>query len=353
MKTRITLILMTLTVMSFAQTLNAPESVVFDQANNRYLVSNAASGVSGGSIVSLDRNTLAISPFISTGVNSPKGMAIVGNDLWFTDFTNVRKADLTTGTVTQTISPPSAQFCNDILHVNGFLYISDTQGNKIYKYDIANQTFSQITTSIQSPNGMANDSTHQRIILVSFRANSPIQGIDIANDSVYTIATTTLSNLDGVAIDRSDNVYVSSWGSNAIFRSDCCVSSPFTQFATGLSGPADFCIAENDSMIVPNFNNNTISYFFISAGIHQPPVNKEYLIFPNPATEHTYLNTNYIGGITIQVFASDGKLMSTQKASAMKNDAILIDTKDLSAGYYFLQIRQEDGKIQSLPFVKK
>ncbi len=73
--------------------LKMPESVIFDKANNRLIVGNMATfGPDGGadgylSIVSPDGQL--VTEKWATGLNDPKGMAIVGDSLFVADPTGL------------------------------------------------------------------------------------------------------------------------------------------------------------------------------------------------------------------------------------------------------------------------
>lgn len=195
--------------------------------------------MSGGSIVALDRGSLTNSSFISYGINSPKGMIILAYHLFFTDVTYIRKADLNTGAIVASYPIAGAIFCNDILHHNGYLYISDTEAHRIYKFELTTKMLAGTIDSdvIQSPNGLAFDTLNNRIVFVSFRDNSPVQGINPDNDSVFLISPTPLSKLDGVAFDKKGNIYISSWETNKIYISNGNYSAPFREFSGDFSGP--------------------------------------------------------------------------------------------------------------------
>ena len=75
---------------TLAQSYFSPESAVFDQTNNRYIISNAGTGMTGGNLVAIDRNTLAVSNYVTTGLNSPKGLCIIGDSLYTTNVDNIK-----------------------------------------------------------------------------------------------------------------------------------------------------------------------------------------------------------------------------------------------------------------------
>jgi hypothetical protein len=356
MKTILIFLLSLLSFITQAQTFNAPESVVYDEINNRYLVSNAGTGMSGGSIVAVDRNTLTTSTFISSGVSSPKGMIILNDYLYFTDVTSIKKADLTTAVVVATYPISGAVFCNDLLHVNGLLYISDSQAHRIYKYNLATEILESVIDPpiIQNPNGLAFDTLNNRIVFVSYRPNSPVQGISLHNDSVFLIASTPIGNLDGVAFDKQGNIYISSWSTNSIYTSDGSCCDPFHEFATGFAGPADFIIATNDTMVIPNFLNNNVVYYKITAGIKNSDKSGEITIYPNPSKDiFNFKNCGTSRRVTITVFNRWGQeLYKSENINFNTDDTLQVDLSKFPSGTYYYSLKQGEQILRTGHLIK-
>jgi len=130
-------------VVRFAEGLATPESVLYDAANDRYLVSNINGSPTGvdnnGYIAELSPDGKVIQgKFISGGVknvklDAPKGMGISKGTLYVADITVVRKFDAKTGAVQGEIRFPKATFLNDIaVSSDDKVYVSDS-GLKVGK----------------------------------------------------------------------------------------------------------------------------------------------------------------------------------------------------------------------------
>lgn len=125
------------TVQRYTGAFSTPESVLYDAANDRYLVSNI-----NGTPTALDDNGFIsiLSPdgkvveprWIEGGkkkvkLSAPKGMAIVKNVLWVADVDTVRAFDLKTGAPKESVKIPGATFLNDVAAAaNGDVYVSDS-----------------------------------------------------------------------------------------------------------------------------------------------------------------------------------------------------------------------------------
>lgn len=244
-----------------SQNLTNPESIVYDKINNRYIVSDP--GIPA--ILSIS-STGAKTIIHEQGLFFPRGITIVGNVFYVNDLGKLLAFDLTTNQFLYDTIIPGAQGLNDIVADDkGNLYMSDDLMNIIFKYEIADTIgYAWISTGIEAPNGMYFDQANNRIVFVSFIDDSPIQAIDLNTKAVTTLKSTSLDLLDGIAVDKNGNYYVSSWGSNSIFR----FNPKFEwekEFSTGHNGPADILfVPEKDVLAVPNMNTGTIDYIPIS-----------------------------------------------------------------------------------------
>lgn len=137
--------------------LKTPESVLYDAGNQVLYVSNidgASDGRDGnGSIgkVGLDGKIVAVD-WVS-GLNAPKGMALVKNMLWVADLDELVAIDITTGKVAKHVKIEGAQFLNDVAaDAKGSVYVSDSRSKKVHKVD--NGKASVFLENLKGPNGL-------------------------------------------------------------------------------------------------------------------------------------------------------------------------------------------------------
>jgi sugar lactone lactonase YvrE len=119
--------------------LDTPESVLYDEANDRYLVSNI-----NGKPLDVDDNgyiavlspegTITTQKWISGGQNkvkldAPKGMAIAKGVLYVADITVVRMFDAKSGAPKGDVTIPGSTFLNDVA--------ASADGSKVYVSDSA------------------------------------------------------------------------------------------------------------------------------------------------------------------------------------------------------------------------
>src|SRR5688500_2559710 len=120
--------------------LKVPESVLYDGKNKVLYVSNidgAPDGKDGkGSIGKVGLDGKIIATDWVTGLNAPKGMALVKNTLWVSDLDAVAAIDIKTGKVVKTIPIDGAGFLNDVAaDEKGVIYVSDSKTKKVHKIE--------------------------------------------------------------------------------------------------------------------------------------------------------------------------------------------------------------------------
>jgi hypothetical protein len=118
---------------------------------------------------------------------------------------------------------------------------------------------------LNKPNGILFDALNNRVLFCQFVYHAPIKEINLEDLSVNTILTTSFTNFDGLAIDGNDNIYVSSWGTNSIYRYDNAFSLPAELVSSGHSGPADIFYNLRDNILaVPNYYSNHVDFIPIT-----------------------------------------------------------------------------------------
>lgn len=120
--------------------INLPESVLPDTKNKVLYVSvmgnspNDKDGIGGIAKIGLDGKVINLDWV--TGLNSPKGLARIGNLMYAADLTDVVVIDVAKGKVTLKIPIDSAKFLNDItVSEQGIVYVSDSRTKRIHRIE--------------------------------------------------------------------------------------------------------------------------------------------------------------------------------------------------------------------------
>ena len=253
-----------------AQTLSGPESLDFDAAGNRYLISNRSAGQI------LARSTAGVLSVFTDDPTSPAGLEIVGGYVFVADGGRIRGYRLSDAVRDVDYPITGASFLNGLSSDGATrLWTSDFSGQRLHEVDISNLTAVSHTTPIAAtgftPNGLWWDPVQQRLLIVSWGSNARVFGWQPGQTAATLIVQTSFSNFDGVVLDCDGAVYVSSWGAAAILRAPppLGAQSVFASFAPGMSDPADIAYAQGlGEIAVPNAGNNTLRFLpTVCAGV--------------------------------------------------------------------------------------
>lgn len=289
-----------------AQSYIGPESVEYDAANSRYLISNS----SNGQIIARDDATTLLTVLVSNTGSGPHGLEVVGGVVYACAGGRVKGYDLSDGTEVANFNL-GGQFLNGITSDGaGHLFVTDFSANKIYRVDIATGNFNVMASPPQTPNGIIYDGANNRLVYVEWGNNADINAVSMADSSITELVATNLSNIDGVCMDASGNFYVSSWGADAIhsFNNDFTVG-PST-VVTGMDGPADLYLHQGDNVIgIPNSGNNTVVFFDLNTvtAVEATEETTVYGLYPNVTSQSTMIVMDAAAPGQSQVMIYDNK----------------------------------------------
>lgn len=251
--------------------LKAPESVILDEKNDIYLVSNV-----DGKPLDADGKAF-ISKLAPAGqgvdlkwieggkkgvvLNAPKGMAITGDTLWVADIDTVRTFNLSTGAPTGDVKIPGATFLNDLATTkDGRVLVTDT-GLKMAKdgglgasgtdavYAIEKDR--KVTTiakdkSLSGPNGIIAFGEQQMYVVTM--GSGELYSLD-AKGVKGDLQRMPKGTLDGIAFGR-EAYFISSWDANAIYRGK--PGTAFELFIEDVKSPADISFdRKRNRLLVP------------------------------------------------------------------------------------------------------
>ena len=261
--------------------LATPESVLYDDANDLYVISNI-----NGKPLDADGNGF-ISKFTPDGngatlkwieggknkvtLNAPKGMAFVGDLLYVADLDTVRIFDRKTGNPAGDVKVPGAVFLNDIAVTDGQVLVSDTglkasaKGfepagtDAVYAIDKAKK----ITTiakarELGAPNGLL--PSGDKIWVTTF-GSGELYALD-AKGKKTQAQKLPKGSLDGILRLPNGDLLVSSWEGNAIYRGK--PGGDFTPVIENVKSPADIGYdTKRNRVLVPLFESDEMRAYDI------------------------------------------------------------------------------------------
>lgn len=335
-----------------AQTLNNIEAVEYDASQNRFLISN------GNSIIARASN--GDLSFFSTS-SATHGMEVLGNHLFAIDGSTIRGIELDTETEVMALNIVGASFLNGMTtDGDSTLFATDFSSKKIYKInvaDVTNPSFETIVNNTSTtPNGVVYDDTNYRLIFVNWGNNAPIKAVNLMDNSVSTIVTTSLGNIDGIDEDNDGNYYIASWSPDRITKYDNAFANPPETITTPfLNNPADICYAkEIDTLAIPHYPGGGDEVVYIGFSPDTMSTNTLELaaddlninIFPNPISEQSVIQFKLEKNETIsfEIWSQDGKLLKTLLAGEqMKGKhTILLSGINLTFGNYWLHVKRNN-----------
>lgn len=259
----------------FAEGISTPESVLYDEAGDRYLVSNI-----NGKPTDVDNNGYIseLSPdgkvlkekFIAGGVNkvkldAPKGFGIFAGVLYVTDITVVRKFDAKSGAPKGEIAFPGAAFLNDIaIAKDGRIFVSDSGvnaslepvgGDAVYVIDKGKVKPVAKAKELGGPNGLL---AVENGVLVNTLLGNELYRLDdkgVRQD----ITPLPKGGLDGL-VSVGDSLLVTSWQGSTIFRGK--LGQKFEVALPGVKGAADIGYdSKRNRVLVPRFMDNAVEVY--------------------------------------------------------------------------------------------
>jgi hypothetical protein len=328
-----------------AQSFSSPESVEFDNANNRWIVGQNGSGEIH--IYSPGSSTLL--PFASGLTTGPHGIEQLGNVIYACDGGYIRGYDASNGTSVFTLNV-GATFLNGLTSDGGhFLFATDFTAKKIYRINTLTTSYNLMTTTVKTPNGIVYDGANNRCVFVTWGSNAPIQAMSLADSSITTVLATSLSNCDGITRDPNGYWYVTSWGTNALNMVDPGFTSAPVGVMSGLTSPADIDITTSgDSIGIPNSGsaNNVVFYAVPLSSKNVLATEQKLYAYPNPASDRVNLAfDNAVINGTIELLDLNGKVLRAQAANGY---AFYLDRGALAAGVYVVKLRDNEGNVVAL-----
>lgn len=258
---------------------STPESVLYDEARDRYLVSNI-----NGKPVDADNNGFIseISPdgkvtnlkWIEAGknkvtLNAPKGMAIVKDVLYVADLDTLRMFDVKTGAPKGDVKLEGATFANDVAASDdgSKIYVSDsglkmeggdfkpTGTDAVWVVEKGKAKALAKTTDLAKPNGLLVDG--KSVVVAPFGGNE-IYKLD-EKGAKSDATKLPKGTLDGI-VKVGDALLVSSWEGQAVYKGK--VGGAFEPVLQGLEAPADIGYdKKRGRVLVPRFMGNVVEAY--------------------------------------------------------------------------------------------
>ena len=246
--------------------LKTPESVIYDEARDVLYVSNVNENPwekdNNGFIAKISTSGEILELDWVSGFSGPKGMAILDNKLFVADLDEVGIIDIEAGELIEKIKIDGASGLNDITPgENGKLFISDSNGGKLYQYLDGEITILHNDTPGR-PNGLL---MYQNKLLVAFSQASEFVSFELGSLN-KTIIATDIGGGDGITPTNEKGKFLVSDWNGEIFMIDLNGEKQSllnTKDQSKNTADIWFILEENLVLVPTFFDNRIVAYTLI------------------------------------------------------------------------------------------
>ena len=248
--------------------LRTPESVLYDIERDIIYVANVNMNPwekDGNGFISKVSSSGEIQDLEwVTGLNGPKGMALIGTSLFVADLDELVEIDVTTGEVKSKTVVEGASGMNDIsADDKGTLYISDSNGDKIFKYaDGKAEVYKEGLPG--RPNGQLVVGSH---LFAAFSGAKQFYDINLGSGEM-TLVADSIGHGDGITPTTEEGVYlVSDWQGEIFIISDEIGKQSLLHTKNEKKNTADiWFMMDQELVLVPTFfDNRVVAYKLIKS----------------------------------------------------------------------------------------
>lgn len=242
-------------------TMTTVESVIYNKGKG-VLYASCISGQPDqkdgvGFIAQVDLDGNVINNQWVTGIDAPKGMAIVGNSLFVTNIDEIVEIDIENGVIQNRYPVADVEFLNDAdADQEGNVYVSAMRTNKLIK--LSDGEVSVFMDSVTTPNGVFVEGNN---LITAYWDEKKIESIDRNTMEVTEIAG-GLENPDGVEAVGDGGYLVSSWNGKVNYVSpEGEVTVLLDTTGEEISAADIEFIPEKNLLLVPTFFHNTVAAY--------------------------------------------------------------------------------------------
>jgi len=217
-----------------------------------------------GYIATYDANGQFIENFVE-GLDAPKGMEVVGNQVFVADVDSLLGFSTEDGSRTFAVSfTGKANFLNGLVAADDSnLYISATDAGMIWKVSTSTGAISEIA-SIPHVNGLDISNDGSVIYAVQYNSQDPMAGRLLAVnplDGSFVPLGSYAGMLDGV-VAYNGNIYFTDWnpsGNGKVLKYDMKTKETVVVLEDArLKGPADFEVLGDGLALIPMLTGSQI-----------------------------------------------------------------------------------------------
>lgn len=341
---------------AFTQSYQSAESVEYDASQNRWIVAN------GNNMLQIaEDGTIS---FFGTGSGS-HGTEVMGDNVYTLDGgTSLKAYNLATEELVFTYTIPGSGFLNGLTNDgNGILYATDFSNENILKIDVSDPVNVQhevlIPNTGATPNGILYEADNNRLLWVTWGSNASVRAVDLSDNSMSTLATTSFGNFDGIIRYANGEYLVSSWSPSQIIRfNDDFTETPEVFPTPSISNPADIGYSLfQGKLAIPVGSNVVFAEVVVVNSTLEIVKESQFSLFPNPSKDSLTLTINLpvAQDLTITVYDMTGQLVLTRQEENLNSGTQQISLKvsDLDEGSYVCKVVGKSYRSSGSVMIKK
>lgn len=233
--------------------LETPESALYNPEEKMLYVSNIV-GESNkkdgkGYISKISMDGQVVNKEWVTGLDAPKGMAMMNGTLYVTNVDELVAID-SNGKITKRYPVKGAKFLNDLVTADNKILFTDMQDNKIYAFQDGNITVWK-DKNLKDPNGLAYQ--NGKVLVAS-------NTLDVVSQEGENEELATGINAgDGIGVVDDNSYLVSNWHGEVYYVEKGKDKVKLLDTKDQKMNTADITyIPEENLLLVPTFNNNRV-----------------------------------------------------------------------------------------------
>lgn len=256
--------------------LSSPESVAWDGARERYLVTlgpaDPADSV-GGRIAAISPDGASVDReaygprTAGLRLERPRGIAVRGDTAWIADGTRVVAVDLAGDSLLSEVTLEGARLLNDVaVDDAGTIYATDTDGDVVWRLAAGAAPVRVVAPgSLRAPNGILAGAPSEPLIIAGWEGAV----VALNPDSSMTLLAESpeLGHLDGLQRTADGHLLVSDFGRGRVQllrRDRRQVWRTGVVWIEGLQGPADILL-HGSTLLVPELVADRVTAFRVEA----------------------------------------------------------------------------------------
>lgn len=240
-----------------------PESVIYDEENEVFYVSNIGEDQENDGFISrigVDGEKLDLKWI--PNLNDPKGLLLHNGRLWVSDVNDVVIMDINLAEIIVRIPVEGAESLNDItIDQEGSIYISDLAKSSIFKKNEMGEIIEWINSEeLQNPNGLLAVENDIFVAAWGDSKNGNLLKVGLDSQNIEEITHSGLGNLDGIQQKEEGEFYVSDWDTGTIYKINKQGETEEIFTSEKSSGDILFYEKENQLILPMNFQNEVWWY---------------------------------------------------------------------------------------------